>query len=336
MADIARRAGVSKVSVSYALSGKGRVSSETRQRILAIAEDLHWRPHTAALALSGAHAGAYGLVIARPADALGSEPYFMELVAGIEQALAGQSTALVLKMVESLEEEIAVHDRWWAERRVDGVLVMELRAGDPRLAALNRLGMPAVVMGDRHHAGPFPAIWHDQKTPSQEVARYFAALGHKRVARVAGTPNLLHVDARNQAFIRSAQRARMNAVARPTDFTADAGARVTRSLLLAENRPTAICYENDIMAVAGLSVAHELGFRLPDDLSIVAGIDSTLCRVVHPPLSALSWDVEAQGRHAMELLLDVVGHGQAGSRQEPPARLVPRGTTGPAPVFSQS
>ncbi|WP_409074258.1 LacI family DNA-binding transcriptional regulator, partial [Micromonospora chalcea] len=132
IADVARRAGVSKGAVSYALNGQPGVSEATRQRILAIAAEIGFRPSSAARALSGATAKAVGLALCRPARILGIEPFFMELISGVEAELSARSYALTLQVVSDQDAEIAVYRRWWAERRVDGVLVCDLRTDDRR------------------------------------------------------------------------------------------------------------------------------------------------------------------------------------------------------------
>ena len=86
--DIAERAGVSKGAVSYALNGRPGVSDDTRDRIVAIANELGWYPNRAARALSAARADACGLVLARPARTIALEPFFMEFIAGVESELA--------------------------------------------------------------------------------------------------------------------------------------------------------------------------------------------------------------------------------------------------------
>lgn len=91
IADIAREAGVSKGAVSYALNGQPGVSDATRDRILEIAEQLRFTPSRGTRAPSASKAGAAGLVICRPARILGVEPFFMELVSGIEAALSAHS-----------------------------------------------------------------------------------------------------------------------------------------------------------------------------------------------------------------------------------------------------
>ena len=116
-----------------------------------------------------------------------------------------------------------------------------------------------------------------------------------------------------------------------TDFSGDAGARATRSLLTAApaDRPTAIVYDNDIMAVAGLSVAAEMGLRVPEDVSLLAWDDSQLCRLTHPTLSAMSHDVHGFGADVARTLFSVITGGEGGSHPVPTPVLTPRGSTAP-------
>ncbi|HEX2187176.1 MAG TPA: substrate-binding domain-containing protein, partial [Chloroflexota bacterium] len=115
-----------------------------------------------------------------------------------------------------------------------------------------------------------------------------------------------------------------------TDYTGEDGARATRRLLSAPDRPTAIVYDNDIMAVAGLSVAQEMRLDVPADLSIVAWDDSPLSQVVRPSLTAVTRDIPAGGAHATRALLRLIETGETGSLEGPPASLLPRGSTAPA------
>src|SRR5262245_12672946 len=127
ISDIARQAGVSKVAVSYALNGQPGVSAATRRRIIAIAEEIGFSPSSAARALSGQAPQAIGLALCRPALPLGLEPFFMELISGVEAELSARSYALTLQLVADPEAEVALYRRWWGERRIDGVLVCDLR-----------------------------------------------------------------------------------------------------------------------------------------------------------------------------------------------------------------
>ncbi|MDW5329044.1 LacI family DNA-binding transcriptional regulator [Plantactinospora sp. KLBMP9567] len=330
IADVARRAGVSKGAVSYALNGQPGVSDATRQRILAIAQEIGFNPNSAARALSGANANAVGLALCRPARILGIEPFFMELISGVEAELSARSYALTLQVVASPEAEIAVYRRWWGERRVDGVLVCDLRVDDRRVPVLEELRLPAVVIGVPRHSGGLDHVWSDEAVALTEVLEYLVALGHRRIARVGGLPGLLHTEIRTETFGTACRRLGLDRTATvSSDYSGEEGARATRRLLSSADRPTAIVYDNDVMAIAGLSVAQEMGLAVPSDVSIVAWDDSPLCQLVHPPLTALHRDIPAHGAHAAGRLLAAIAGQPLGDFQDETAHLIPRGSTAP-------
>jgi DNA-binding LacI/PurR family transcriptional regulator len=333
IADIARRAGVSKGAVSYAINGQPGVSDATRARILAIAEEIGFNPNSAARALSGSNANAIGLALCRPARILGIEPFYMELISGVQAELSARSYALTLQVVSDTQSEIAVYRRWWGERRVDGVLVCDLRVDDSRVPILEQLQLPAVVIGGPTGTGALPHAWSDDAAALVETVEYLHALGHRRIARVAGLPDLLHTAIRTEAFTSVCGRLGLGrAVTVPCDYTGEESARATRRLLSTAARPSALIYDNDVMAVAGLAVAQEMGLAVPRDLSIVAWDDSPLCQLVHPPLTALTRDIPAYGAHAArQLLAALAGAPPALDLQTDTAHLTPRGSTGPPP-----
>ncbi len=330
ISDIAKRAGVSKGAVSLALNDRPGVSDETRARILAIVKELGWSPNRAARALSAAKAGACGLVLARPARILALEPFFVELISGIESELSERSIALTIQLVHTVEEEMAVYRRWWSERRVDGIFMVDLRTDDPRIAELCRLGLPAVVVGGPVHDDGLPAVWHDEAPVVADVVRYLAKLGHANVARVSGLPEFVHTATRTAAFLEVTRELGLKAEVVETDFEPESGARATRTLLSKPEPPTAIVYDSDLLAVTGLGVAHQMGFSVPDDVSIIAWDDSLMCGVVHPPLTAVARDIPAYGAAATKLLLATIEGRPHGNMATPRGELTPRGSTGPA------
>lgn len=324
MTDIARRAGVSRIAVSYALNDQPGVSPATRERIRDIARELGYRANGPALALHGAAARAVGLVMLRSSAAFTVEVFRRELIAGIQTELSARGFGLALQFVADLDEEVAVHRRWAAERRVDGVLLVDPGDGDPRLAALDEIGLPAVVAGGTPEMN---GVWSDDTASSGAIVDYLLAAGHRRIARVSGPEGMVHTAARNEAF--AAASADVTIMA--GDYTGKDGARLTRLLLASEARPTAIVYDNDVMAVAGLGAAQQLGLAVPADLSIVACEDSPLCQAVRPPLTVLKRDIVAFGRQAARLLFERIEGGHAPSIKAAPARLVVRRSSGPAP-----
>jgi DNA-binding LacI/PurR family transcriptional regulator len=315
------------------LNGRPGVSDGTRARILSIAEELGWYPNRAARALSAERADACGLVLARPAKTLALEPFFMEFIAGVESEVSARSLSLTIQLAEDLQEEIEIYRRWWGERRVDGVLVVDLRIDDPRVDELARLGLPAVVVGGPVPNSALPSVSHDEASVVVEAVRYLAALGHTRIGRVAGLGQFVHTTQRTEAFRAVAQELGLWAEVLETDYSAESGARATRRFLSAPDPPTAIVYDSDLLAVTGLGVAQHMGFSVPDELSIVGWDDSLISQVVHPPLTAVTRDIQAYGAAATRHLLAAI-EGRAASENVETRRgeLTPRGSTARPPA----
>ncbi|MEU9162444.1 LacI family DNA-binding transcriptional regulator [Streptomyces sp. NPDC048424] len=366
--DIARQAGVSESAVSFALNDRPGVSQDTRARIRRVAEELGWQPNSAARALSGERSGAVGLVLARPAHTLGVESFFLQLVSGIQEVLSAARTALLFQVVEDIDAECAVYRRWWAERRVDGVLVVDPRMRDPRPALLGQLGLPAVTIGEPEtgtepgpgpesgpgpgpgpESGPGPgpepgpavvsSVRADDAGAMAQVLDHLHGLGHRRIVHIAGLPGLAHTVRRMDSLRTEAARRglgpdQVRSVV--TDYSDAEGAAATRRVLAEPGPPTALVYDNDVMAVAGSAVAAELGIPVPGRLSIVAWDDSALCRVTHPRLTALVRDTAGFGRLAAEELLAVLAGGPPGVRISEQPRLEPRESTAPPPAHTES
>ncbi|GKQ37548.1 LacI family DNA-binding transcriptional regulator [Streptomyces sp. A012304] len=333
--DVAARAGVSKGAVSLAFNRKPGLSEATRDRIFAAARELGWEPNLTARSLSSSRVDVVGLAICRPARMLGLEPFYMEFVSGVESVLSERSCSLLLRLVRSPEEEVGVQESWWRGRQVGGSILVDFRADDPRVAAAERLAMPVVAVGHPSLTGGLTSVWTDDATAVTEAVRYLAALGHRRIARVGGAAALGHTVMRTAAFDEAARAVGLTGAWQvDTDYSGEAGARATRSLLAAAppERPTAIVYDNDIMAVAGLSVAAEMGLAVPRDVSLLAWDDSQLCRLTHPPLSAMSHDVHGFGAEAARTLFGVITGEGPGSHPVPTPVLTPRGSTAPPTV----
>ncbi|WP_075732206.1 LacI family DNA-binding transcriptional regulator [Streptomyces acidiscabies] len=328
--DVAARAGVSKGAVSLAFNHKPGLSEATRDRIFAAARELGWAPSPTARSLAGARVDVVGLSICRPARMLGLEPFYMEFVSGVESVLIEHSCSLLLRLVKSPEEEAGLLESWWRGRQIGGAILVDFRADDPRVAVAERLGMPVVAVGHPSLAGSLTAVWTDDAAAMREAVRYLAALGHRRIARVGGAAELGHTATRGEAFDSAARELALGGAWQVvTDYSGEAGARATRAMLTSADRPTAIVYDNDIMAVAGLSVAQEMGVRVPDDVSLLAWDDSQLCRLTHPRLSAMSHDVHGFGAEVARTLFGVILGEEVGSHPVATPVLTPRGSTAP-------
>jgi DNA-binding LacI/PurR family transcriptional regulator len=172
---------------------------------------------------------------------------------------------------------------------------------------LEELGMPAVVLGGPSGHGSLPSVWADDREAMLSLVDYLAALGHRRIAHVAGDEAFHHTRRRMRALKDAARRLHLtDAVSVPTDFSDAQGASATRALLSTPRRPTALIFDSDVMAVAGLAVAAEMGVAVPAGLSVVSFEDSLLTRIVHPAITALGRDTFALGGQVAATLLAAI------------------------------
>lgn len=332
IADVAKEAGVSRTAVSFALNGRPGLSAETTERILRAARQLGWQPNRAAQGLSQGRAFAVGLVLTRPAELLGEDPFFPAFIAGVESVLAVRKDGLMLH-VTTAEDEADTYRRLAAERRVDGVLLTDLRVDDPRPDFLAEQGLPAVALGaGKALRDRMPCVDLDDRQAITAAVRHLVELGHRRIAHVAGPQQFLHARRRQAAWEEALRDAGLEpGPVLAGGFSAQGGAEATRELLSLADRPTAIVFANDLSAIAGLAVAQQLGVRVPEDLSITGYDDTSLAVYTHPPLTTARADAARWGRAAAECLETLIDTGAADHVDLPPAELVVRGSTGPAP-----
>jgi DNA-binding LacI/PurR family transcriptional regulator len=328
IADVARHAGVSKGAVSFALNGRAGVSQETRQRILDAAAALGWSPSHRARALSTKRAFSLGLVIARDPELLGADPFFPAFIAGVEKVLAARDQTLVLQVVTSPAAEEAGYRRLARDGRVDGVFVVDLRRADPRIALAEEIGLPAVTLNRPDVPSPFPAVILDDRPGIAAAVAHLVELGHTSIAHVTGPDVFLHATNRREAFQQAMADAGLPpGRVVPGDFTAAGGRAATHDLLTGADRPTAIVYANDVMALSAIAMAAELGIRIPEDLSITGFDDTALAGYVHPALTTVRADARSWGEVAATTLLDVIEGRDVADTTLPPAELILRRST---------
>jgi DNA-binding LacI/PurR family transcriptional regulator len=271
-----------------------------------------------------------GLVVLRRPGSQGLDPFWGELVRGMEEALDAADRTVLMQIARDSQEEMEVYRRWAADPGIVGVLVGDLVEPDPRGPLLEELGLPAVLLGDADDARHTTVVV-DDAAPMRAAVDHLASLGHRRIARVAGREELRHTRSRGRAFEAAVAEAGVEGVTVHGDYAPASGDALTRALLSSERPPTAVVYDNDVMAVAGLRAVRALGLDVPGDVSLLAWDDSAPCRLADPPLSAMRREVHELGRTAARALLDVVaGHGRH-VLHVGDATLMARGSTAPPP-----
>ncbi|WP_248704725.1 LacI family DNA-binding transcriptional regulator [Curtobacterium sp. MWU13-2055] len=274
-----------------------------------------------------------GFIVHRPPGAkVPLEPFYREIVAGLEDVLLPAGYRVLMQIVSDDVEELTTYQRWAATSFVDGVVVANLQPEDKRPALLRELGLPAVIIGELDDVAPFSVVRTDNTSAMRQAVRRLVELGHRRIAHVTGPSQFLHTQRRMRAF--EAEVATLDVSGRQVeaDYTPAGGLAATRTLLADPQRPTAIVYDNDVMAIAANEAADDLGIRVPEQVSLLAWDDSMLCRLADPAVSAMSHDVVELGALAGEALLGSLRGKCTADTTAPEPTFLARGTTAAPPV----
>ena len=322
---LAAQLGLSKASVSCALNGRPGVSEATRARVLALAAELNWHPSSSARALSRSRADAIGIVLKRDPELLGSEPYYMSLLAGVEDVLLYADQTLLLRMVGTESgRDTAVYQRWSAERRVDAVMLFDLVVNDERPALLENLGLPYVAHGSRMTPVGGPTFIYDLEREAAMIVAHFADLGHVDILHLTGPQIFAHESDRRRAIIAAAAQCQLQPVFIECDYTMECAETLLREQLAKKFAPTAIITSNDMMALGVASALRAFG---RNDIAVMSWDDSMFCRIATPSITSLSRFAEEQGRRSTRMLMDVLSGVDPVDDTAMPSELIVRQTS---------
>lgn len=329
--DVARRAGVSVATASRAINDKSVVSAATRDRVLAVIEELGFSPSPAARRLSLGRTHTVGVVVS-----FLTRPQAAERLRGVDAVLSDSEFDLVIYNVESVSKRDHYLATLAGSQRADGLLVMSLPPVEEILPRLSRGPVPVVFI-DVHaeSIAAMPRVVGDDIAGGALAARHLLELGHRAVAFIG--------DALHDPFGFTSSRDRelgfhrelgAAGVAVPPPWIGHGAhgryeaRELARRMLADEHRPTAIFAASDTQALGVIAAARELGLRVPEDLSVVGYDDIEAADYVG--LTTIRQQLFESGRRGAEILLAEIAHRSV----EPPVAelqpdLVVRATTAP-------
>ncbi|MFB4274470.1 LacI family DNA-binding transcriptional regulator [Nonomuraea sp. MTCD27] len=297
LADVARRAGTSTAVVSYVMNdGPRPVAAATRERVLAAAAELGYRPNRIARALRSRTTGVVGLVLA---DAL--NPYFGALARHVEQALAGHERLMLIGNAGySAERERQLVERFLAAQ-VDGLVIASADAGDDVTVPARAARVPAVYLHNGSTTGDTPLVTADNEQAVREALAHLRAHGHRDVAFLAGPQDTGPVGRRREVWQAAAGS---SAVLLRSDYSRAAADVLIRRLAAADAVPRALIAATDEQAIGVLSGAYAAGLPVPGRLAVIA-LDGTPDGAhTAPSLTVTGQPLQAMAQQAVDLLFD--------------------------------
>lgn len=329
--DVAKRAGVSKSTVSRVLNG-GPVSPDTRRAVLEAVESLGYRPNVAARGLVTKRSQTVGFVLT---DA--SDPYYSQVIRGVDTALSEKGYSLILCSARWDNERELSYVRLLSEHRVDGLIILSAQttANDAALFALAKVADRPVVVLDRSlPEAEFDTVGVDDFAAAAGVVRHLAALGHTRIAHVAGPLNYHSGVRRLEGYKSALAEQGLDTDPRlivPGNFTKQGGYEAAMRLFSLDPRPTAVFAANDVSALGVWQAAREAGLSVPGDLALVGFDDIELLAMADIPLTTVRQPRYDFGYLGTRMLLDRIAQGRPPKERRHvilPTELVVRGSCG--------
>lgn len=326
--DVAERAGVGIATVSRVINNSPRVRPETRARVLAAMEALHYQPNPLAQRSSLRKTLALAVIVP-----FFTRPSFVERLRGIEAAVAEREYDLVVYNVETPEMRDASFRKVARRQRVDGLIIMSLSPGDDDVENFRKANIPVVLVDARH-----PQLNHvivDDIAGGELATRHLIDLGHKRIAflgdKIENPFNFVSSHHRYLGYRKALDDA--GVPFRPEYFKQGEHSHfqaqvLTNELLDLSEPPTAIFTASDTQALGCLETIRKRGLRVPEDISIVGYDDVEVAEylgltTVHQPLYE-------SGLRSVELLLDTLEHPERMPVSiQLPVQLVARQTSAP-------
>jgi len=303
--DVAVRAGVHPATVSRALNPETRilVSEDTARRVLDAAAELGYSPNPVARSLRTRRSHTVGVLIPDL-----NNPLFPPIVRGLEDRLAVDGYVALIGNTDSDDQrERMVFDQMRA-RHVDGLVLATARLRHPLLAEASRADLPVVLINRLAQDYSFPSVSVDNERGVRMAVGHLAALGHRRIAHIAGPQEMSTGLSRYRGFVTAMESGGLpvdsDLVVFAKSFTVEEGLRCSRLLLERGTGCTAIAAGNDMLAVGCYAALDEAGLSCPEDISVVGFNDMPFIDRLRPPLTTIRFPHYQVGTEAAQLLLE--------------------------------
>ncbi|MFI7577648.1 LacI family DNA-binding transcriptional regulator [Micromonospora sp. NPDC049497] len=321
---VARRAGVSRATVSRVVNGSTTVAEPIQEAVRRAVAELGYVPNLAARSLVTQRTDSIALVLPEEATRVFSDDQvFPGIIRGAAQELEAADKQLVLMLAGSQAGHDRV-ERFTTGRHVDGVLFASLHGADPLPGRLARLGIPVVCSGRMLGDVPVPYVDVDHVGGVTAAVRHLVAGGRRRIATIAGPQDMVAGVERLAGYREAVAAAGLPEMVAVGDFTRESGWAAMRHLLSRHPDLDAVFAASDLMAHAALRALREAGRRVPDDVAVIGFDDIETAAYTDPPLTTVRQPILELGRQGTRQLLRLA----AGETIEPsvvlPTELVLR------------
>jgi LacI family transcriptional regulator len=304
--EIAKRAGVSRSTVSRVINDQPNVRAPVRERVWQIIRETGYQPHAAARSLVTRRTRIVGVIIPEAVTTLFTDPFFSHLLSGITRTCNAHGYHLMLSLFNGPVGPEEMYRRVVGGGHLDGVVVASTRFEDPLIEHLLEDDVPFVLVG-RYPEERVRYVDIDNVGAARIAVDHLARLGHSRIGTITGPLNVCSGADRLEGYRQAMEAHRLpvsDSLIVEGDFSEESGMAAARRLLSVG--VTAIFAASDIMAVGALKVIREAGLRVPQDVALVGFDDMPIAAALQPALTTVRQPVEQMGAMAADLLLGLL------------------------------
>ncbi len=313
--DIARLAGVSLGTASNVINGRGNVSADLRGRVEEVINRMGYRPSAIARSIKQKRTMVIGLIIPKIKNV-----FYIQIIDAIEKLIQKRGYTLVLaNSDEDLETEVA-YLQTFAKMRVDGLIIASAGRKDfsritPELTSFKSLEIPIVLIVRTLNDGIFDNVAIDNENGACRATEYALSQGHRRIAIISSPEHTSASGERISGYLRALGRFRIREnpnLIKISDLRPECGYQATKELCGLPSPPTAIFVASNFPLLGSLKALHELGRKIPDDMSLICFDDPDWGPYLNPPLTAVRPDSEKLCETAVSFLFDRITRNYAG------------------------
>jgi DNA-binding LacI/PurR family transcriptional regulator len=304
--DVAKLAGVSPSTVSRVIAGNAKISTATRKKVLEIMEELGYHPNMNARSLVIKNTETLGIIMPRSAESAFLNPFFPEVIRGISVFAQKNGYSILMSTARNASEEKDAVVKMVQGKQVDGVILLQSRVSDTLISYLKEQEFPFVVIG-RPKEKNVAYVDNDNRSAAREATAYLIERGHRQIAFLGGSLEYMVTYDRLEGYRQALEEAGipfMEEYVFQGDFLEEGGYQAVKQMLAREMRPSALLVTDDLMAFGVISALNEMGYAVPDDVSIVSFNNVPLARVSTPPLTTIDIDIYQLGYKGAQLLFD--------------------------------
>ena len=303
---VARRAGVSRATVSRVVNGSTSVAASIREAVNRAVEELGYVPNQAARSLVTQRTESIALILPETANRVFSDDlFFPAIIRGVGGELEAADKQLVLMMAGSAKSHDRV-ERYAVAGHVDGVLFASMHGADPLPGTLVRLGIPVVCSGRPIGDASVPYVDVDHFGGVCSAVRHLVAAGRRRIATIAGPQDMVAGIDRLAGYRATLEESGLAQHVAIGDFTRESGIAAMRSLLADDPALDAVFVASDMMAHGALLALKDAGRRVPADVAVVGFDDFEISRYSEPPLTTVRQPIVEMGRTMARQLLGLI------------------------------